>query len=175
VLKRLARSAGGALVWLATGRAERATFKALDGVVVVAEGGGYLLSNDAPRRAEAPGGGGAGAARALLVAEFPTTASAALAHGLGGPLAIEALRRPERPDRAAAAGLRARYAEDDGILRRAVAVALAGGRARGRGSWEVAAVARRLARAGVTEIHCDAGARERATLVAAALGVPLRA
>ena len=193
VTRRLVRSAGGALVWLAAGRAERAAFKALDGVVVAAEGGGYLLSNDAPRGAEGVAAEAEAAApRALLVAEFPTAASTALARGLGEPLAIEALRRPERPDREAARGLRARYAEDDGILRRAAA--LAGHRPRSgnavtktglsgtflspgawkRGAWEVAAVARRLRQAGVAELHADAGAREAAALVAAVLGVPLR-
>jgi hypothetical protein len=181
VLRRLARTAAGVLVWGVTGRGERAAFKALDGVVVAAEGGGYLLSNDAPvARDLRP-------ARALIVAEFPTAASASLARELGEPLAIEALRRPERPDRAAARGLRARYAEDDGILRRAAALArhvcaktghmvpLLHTPADRRAVWEVAAVARRLRRAGVAEIHADAEARERAALIAAAAGAELRA
>jgi glycosyltransferase involved in cell wall biosynthesis len=182
VLRRLGRTAAGVLVWAATGRGERAVFKALDGVVVVAEGGGYLLSNDAPRaeREARPG-------RALVVAEFPTAASAELARALGEPLAIEALRRPERPDRAAAGGLRARYAEDDGILRRAAALGPRSPRGArsfpsematlltsARAAWEVAALARRLERAGVTEVHCDPEARDQAALVATLLGVPLR-
>ena len=166
VLRRLARSVVGTLVWLAGGRVERAAFKALDGVVVVAEGGGYLLSNDAPP-AEPPS-----ARRALLVAEWPTAAAAALSRP--GPFRVEAARRADRPDRAAAAGLRARYAEDDGTLRRLVATARLVGAFRGdpRGVWEVAAVARRLQRAGVGEIHCDPASRERAALVAAVIGLP---
>ncbi|HEX8051935.1 MAG TPA: hypothetical protein VF517_03020, partial [Thermoleophilaceae bacterium] len=128
-----------------------------------------------------------GRTRALIVSEFPTAASAALAHALGEPLAIEALRRPDRPDRAAARGLRARYAEDDGILRRAGALAahakskaspirtLLTSPAERRALWEVAAVARRVRRAGVTEVHADAGARERAALIAALAGAELRA
>ena len=139
VARRLARSAAGAAAWAAAGRRERAAFKLLDGAVVLAEGAGYLLSNDAPAAA-APR-----AATGLLVDEFPTAAAAELARSLPGPVAIEAARRPERPDRAAAGGLRARYAEDDGILRRA----MSGNRA----------PARRLRKAGVREIHTGAPRR----------------
>jgi GT2 family glycosyltransferase len=132
----------------------------------------------APSAAASSGAGKASAARvALVVHEFPTTASGALARSLG-PAAIEAARRPERPDRAAAGGLRARYAEDDGVARRLLALAevalrrekslpstiwtqstsggARGGRGRLRELWEVAAPARRLRRAGVTEIRTDA-------------------
>ena len=147
VLRRLVRSAVGALGWAAGGRAERAAFKLLDGAVVLAEGTGYLLSNDAAPAADSPQ-----ASSGLVVDEFPTTASAALARSLAGRggVAIEAARRPQRPDRAAARGLRARFAEDDGILRRAVAVVAQGGRP---ASLETAAAARRLREARVGEIH----------------------
>jgi GT2 family glycosyltransferase len=145
--RRLVRSAVGSVGWLALGRAERAAFKALDGVVVVAEGVGYLASNDAavpgpPRD------------RALVVDEFPPARADGGAGGTGGTggsspsndqnwilesdsreevaagdvatgdVAVEAARRPERPDRSAAGGLRARYAEDDGIARRLLAAAV---------------------------------------------------
>ena len=171
VLRRLARSIAGAVAWLTTGRFERAAFKALDGVVVVAEGGGYLMSNDAPRGTAAGWGGGA---RALLVSEFPTRDAAELAHSLGDGVLIEAARRPDRPDREAARGLRARYGEDDGTLRRAsgtVTGAIATVTVPERRLWDVGAVARRLERAGVTEIHCDPASRDRAALIAAVLGL----
>jgi GT2 family glycosyltransferase len=170
VTRRLARSVVGALFWLVTGRAERAAFKALDGVVVVAEGGGYLLSNDAPVTAAGWGSG----ARALVVSEFPTAGSVALARSLGDSVLIEAARRPERPDREAAAGLRARYAEDDGILRRVAACSKPSDiwtLLNTRAFWDVAAAARRLRRAGVREIHCDPESRERAALLAAVCGL----
>ena len=170
VLRRLARSVAGSILWLAGGRVERAAFKALDGVVVVAEGGGYLLSNDAPLATAAARGTGA---PALLVSEWPTRDAAERARSLGDHVRVEAARRPDRPDREAAAGLRARYAEDDGTLRRLAAVAsLAGAKGAGRRRlWEVAAVAHRLARAGVSEIHADPASRERAAVIAAVLGL----
>jgi GT2 family glycosyltransferase len=173
VARRLARSVAGSLVWLAGGRHERAAFKALDGVVVAAEGAGYLLSNDATRRTAAGEGGGV---RALLVSEWPTREAGARARALGGPLLIEAARRPERPDRAAAGDFRARYAEDDGILRRTKSKAssistLSTSGAKTHVPGDVAAVARRLKKAGVTEVHCDPESRERASLIAAVLGL----
>jgi GT2 family glycosyltransferase len=145
VARRLARAAIGAAAWSFAGRRERALFKLLDGAVVLAEGGGYLLSNDAPSGSGSASGAASvtGAARVgLVVGEFPTAATAALARSFPVPPAIEATRRPERPDREAARGLRARYAEDDGILRRAAARALG-----------TTPPARRLRKAGVQEVH----------------------
>ncbi|HEX8742994.1 MAG TPA: glycosyltransferase [Thermoleophilaceae bacterium] len=184
VTRRLARSLAGAATWAAAGRGERAAFKLLDGAVVLAEGAGYLMSNDAAPGPDAPAPPQAASAapappQALLVAEFPTAAAAELARPLAarGPLAIEAARRPERPDREAARELRARFAEDDGILRRAAALAALaalGARARVAPLREVAAPARRLRRAGVGEVRSDPDSRERAALIAAVLGVPAR-
>jgi hypothetical protein len=178
VARRLARSAGGAVVWALAGRRERALFKLLDGCVVLAEAAGWLLSNDARAGEATPPRGPAG----LVVHEFPTAASAELPPAR----AIEAARRPDRPDRTAARGRRARYAEDDGVARRAGALAeLAlrsirpglfvvwtnrAGRFGGmRDVWEIAAPARRLRRAGVTEIRSDPASRGRASLLAAVL------
>ncbi|MEA2397925.1 MAG: hypothetical protein QOK25_1481, partial [Thermoleophilaceae bacterium] len=48
VLRRLGRAAGGTGVWLAAGRPRRSLFSAIDGLVVIAEGVGWLMSNDAP-------------------------------------------------------------------------------------------------------------------------------
>ena len=184
VARRLARAAAGASVWALLGRRERAVFKLLDGCVVLAEGAGWLLSNDA-RAGTAAGEPPAGAAQpsrlGLVVDEFPTPASAALAHSLR-PAAIEAARRPERPDRDAARGLRARYGEDDGVARRAGALLGQAGSlpssigtqstpvGRWRALWGVAAAARRLREAGIGEIRSDSASRGRASLVAAVIG-----
>ena len=174
--RRLARSAVGALGWLGLGRRERALFKLLDGAVVLAEAAGYLLSNDATSGAVAAGtparAGQPAAACALLVGEFPSAASAGLA-ARPAVVAVEALRRPERPDRAAARGLLARYAEDDGVLRRLLAVAAL--RLRGSGALPPAAAtaARRLRAARVDRLVSDTASRARAALVATALGIPL--
>jgi GT2 family glycosyltransferase len=166
--RRLVRSAVVALGWAGLGRRERALFKLLDGAVVLAEAAGYLLSNDAARPAAAP----RAPARGVVVGEFPTADSAELAAGFGA-VAVEALRRPERPDRAAARGLRARYAEDDGALRRRLAVATL--RLRGSGALPpvVATAVRRLRSARVERLGSDRPSRARAALIARALDVPL--
>jgi GT2 family glycosyltransferase len=164
--RRLARSLGGALAWLGLLRPERALFKLIDGTVVIAESVGYLGSNDAPC-----GDQGAQRGVGLVVAEFPTASSVDLARSLGPGVLVEAVRRPDRPDREAAQGIRARYAEDDGIARRVAALtslALRGRRVRTR---DVAAAAERLRRAGVTEIRCDPESRERAALLRQITGV----
>lgn len=188
VARRLARSVGGAGVWALAGRRERALFKLLDGCVVLAEAAGWLLSNDAPAASgtSAGEGGAPSASPGLVVREFPTAPSSALASTVE-PCAIEAARRPERPDRAAAHGPRARFAEDDGAARRVIALTdlvLRRGRSlpssmgtqstsldRVRALWEVAAPARRLRRTGAGEIRSDAASRERASLIAAVLGI----
>jgi GT2 family glycosyltransferase len=189
VTRRLARSVGGALAWRGHGRRERAVFKALDGAVVLAEGAGYLASNDAPRR-PVPAPAGAGAAIGVVVDEFPTAASAELARAAGAALvAVEARRRPDRPDREAARDLQVRFAEDDGIVRRLAALlavlprhlALAwlpkrrapgGVKSKASTIWTVVTAARRFRRAGAGELWCDPESRARAALIAAVLGVP---
>jgi GT2 family glycosyltransferase len=153
--RRLVRAGAGALAWTAVGRFERAAFKALDGVVVVAEGAGWLFSNAAPDRGPEPSGGGA-----LVADAFPDADADA---GVpGGALRVEAARRPARLDRASASGLLVRYAEDDGIARRAVDSAALFLRAR----WGDAPAARRLKRAGVEWLAAATGAEERAARLA---------
>jgi GT2 family glycosyltransferase len=194
VARRLARAAAGAVAWTAVGRFERAAFKVLDGVVVVADGAGWLFSNAAPQRGEEPSGGGALVVDAFPDAEAPVGAvahahpaglappadGAAPGSGLAphadgppaqpaGPLRVEAARRPARLDRAAARGLRVRYAEDDGVARRAIETLALRLRARGAD----APAARRLARAGVEWIAAAAGAEGRAATIARAISVPL--
>lgn len=45
VVRRVVRSGGGVVVWAAKGRGEQAVFKAVDGLVAVAEAVGYRLGN----------------------------------------------------------------------------------------------------------------------------------
>jgi GT2 family glycosyltransferase len=47
VLRRLARAGAGVGVWLVFRRPQRALFSAIDGLVVIAEGVGWWMSNDA--------------------------------------------------------------------------------------------------------------------------------
>lgn len=168
VLRRLARSAAGALGWLAAGRGERAAFKALDGAVVLAEGAGWLMSNDAAAGVEAPA-----ASVAVVVDEFPPSDEQNLVLERGSSeVRVEAARRPDRPDREAARGLRARYAEDDGVLRRLLAAALLAARdprraPRSAAALDVAPAALRLLRA---RPHRIEGGGEHATRVAALIG-----
>jgi hypothetical protein len=164
VLRRLVRSGAIMLGWLAAGRAERAAFKALDGAVVLAEAAGRLLSNDAP----VPG---TGAGARLVTDEFPVGGGAASLDG-AAPVAVEAARRPERPVREAAGGLRARYAEDDGVLRRTGAALWLAVRRPARAGAVAAAVeaapaALRVLRGGGSFVH---GGGRHADRVAELLG-----
>jgi hypothetical protein len=162
VTRRLVRAGAGALAWTALGRFERAAFKALDGIVVVAEGAGWLFSNAAPDRGAEPSGGGALVADAFPDADAPATVPS-------GASRVEAARRPERLDRAAARGLRVRYAEDDGVARRALDSAALLLRARGGD----APAARRLKRAAVEWLAAATGAEARAARLARITRSPL--
>jgi GT2 family glycosyltransferase len=162
VTRRLGRATAGAVAWTALGRFERAAFKALDGVFVVAEGAGWLFSNAAPDRAPEPRGGAA-----LIAHSFPDADTPARIPP--GARIVEAARRPARLDRAAARGLRVRYAEDDGVARRAIDTVATALRARGAD----APAARRLKRAGVEWLAATAGAERRAAALARAVGVPV--
>jgi hypothetical protein len=153
VTRRLARAAAGAVAWTALGRFERAAFKLLDGVVVIAEGAGWLFSNAAPYRGPDPRGGAALIADAFPDADTPARLPTA-AHR------VEATRRPARLDRAAARGVRVNYAEDDGVARTAL---------RRRNAPAV----KRLRAAGVEWLAAAPRAEKRAAQIARILGVPV--
>lgn len=102
----LARAAAGIVLWTATGRLERATFKALDGLYVVSHWGATWLSNTPPGWTAAP------ADEVGVAVAYPAPGDAAR---------VEAVTRPVRVDRERA--VRAAYAEDDGVLRRLAAAA----------------------------------------------------
>src|SRR5829696_147150 len=162
VTRRLVRAGLGAAAWTVLGRRERAAFKLLDGVVVVAEGAGWLFSNAAPYRGPEPRGG------AALIADAFPDADAPVRLPSGGER-VEAARRPARLDREAARGVRVRYAEDDGVARRAFETA--------RGAWRLrgadAPAARRLRQAAVESLAATAEAQPRAATLARALKLPL--
>ncbi|MEA2388867.1 MAG: hypothetical protein QOG41_1640 [Thermoleophilaceae bacterium] len=167
VVRRLVWAAVGAAGWLVLRRPRRALFKAIDGLVVAAEGFGHLLSNDAAPAAPPAGNS---STTALVVGEFPTAAAVEAAARLGDP-PVEAARRPARPVRPAP---RAAFAEDDGTLRRVAAlVTLAphrflGARENARPRpWDLAAPARRLRHAAVGELRTPEGDREGAARAAA--------
>ena len=162
VSRRLARAALGAAAWTVLGRRERAAFKLLDGVVVVAEGAGWVFSNAARDRGPDPHGG-----PALVADAFPD--AVAPIRLPPGARRVEAARRPARLDRGAARGLRVRYAEDDGVARRLAETARAWGRVRGAD----APALRRLRRAGAEWLAAGPGAEGRAEALARALRVPL--
>jgi colanic acid/amylovoran biosynthesis glycosyltransferase len=173
---RLARSVTGALGSAALGRMEGAAFAALDGAVSLADGVGYLGSNDAPARPPlAPGTGAPGVA--VLVDRFPelsqtfVAAEAAALARLGLPVAVHATWRSRRPHGLGGRGLAVSFAEDDGVARRALALAWLVGRAplaclwdlRERRRWAreepvrplraLAPAARRVARSRARHLH----------------------
>jgi GT2 family glycosyltransferase len=148
--RRLVRVAAGAVAWTALGRRERAAFKLVDGVVVVAESVGWWLSNDAAYRGPEPHGG------AALVADERVPDGAHLA---------EAARRTDRPNWEASRGARVRYATDDGWARRARDTALLLGRVRPAD----APAARRLKKAAVDRLIAGPGAEARAARLSRAL------
>jgi glycosyltransferase involved in cell wall biosynthesis/GT2 family glycosyltransferase len=140
VVRRLARSLAGAAAWTATGRVERALFKAIDAVVVAADSAGYLFGNASPPTENATGPSGnarpptgnasppvrnSGGDLVVMTDHFPElseTFVAAEAHALkraGWRVRVESAGRAWRPNRQAGRGLGARYREDDGIARKA--------------------------------------------------------
>lgn len=179
-LRGLARCVAGVAVWTVTLRFERALFKAIDAIWIVAEAAGALASNVAPDPDPR-------SAAAVIVTDrfpLPDDPAAAAARALGpGRARIEAAARPTRPDRSAGAGLRARYLEDDGPARRlADLVWLAlrhpvrcarDTRAGGPPLRLLAPPARRLSRRTTTVVHVPAGssAERDARRIAGLLGI----
>ncbi len=125
VVRGLLRAAAAAPVLALTGRLERARFKLVDAVEIVATAGGYLLLSNrplAPPIRPAPADGPP--ATAIVCNAFPVlsetfiTAEAQALQLRGMPVRIEALRRRDRPNHAAARGLERAYVEDEGYLGR---------------------------------------------------------
>ena len=183
LLAPVARSAAGVVIWTATGRFERAAFKALDAVYVTARWGAYRLSNTPPGKRGIP----ALADAALIAGAFPSLdapSAVTAARELGPGARVEAASRPVRVDLDAARALEIAWAEDDGALRRAGAAAwllvheprrvLAHALRRGRPSLlDLAPRGRRLREAGVGVLLCAGPEAEAdAGALAALLGLP---
>lgn len=123
-LPRLARCAAGVAAWTATAQFERALFKAIDALVILAESGGRLMSNVPPRahEEEAPD---QGLPVALFVDRFPelsetfVTGEVRALEAAGHGVRVEAGGRAKRPHRGVARGLKVTYLEDDGAAARA--------------------------------------------------------
>jgi hypothetical protein len=146
------RAVAGAVIWALCGRVERARFKLADALYVTAAALGSWESNATPTAPQAPDPGG----ELLLRREFPAHANPAverLAAARPAPM-VEALRRPVRQDWAAGRSVRVRFAEDDGPLMRAAALARLGVR-------RPAAVAAALREYGVAELALHAPAALR--------------
>lgn len=178
----LARCAAGIVVWTVTLRFQRALFKAIDALWIVAEAGGSLAGNVAPDP------GAHEPATVFIAHRFPDAADpvAGAARAAQGalPARIEATARPERPDREAGRGLHARYLEDDGPARRWLDLAwlaarhplrCAGDR-RGNGTplRALAPQARRIAGRRAERVHALAGspAEHDALRLSRLLGIP---
>jgi len=186
ILRPAIRAIVGTCVWLVTGRFERATFKAIDGLYVISQAAAGLLSN-IPPGADVPV---VAAETALIYDRFPDLTDAeqtATARRLAdSPVLVEATARPLRPDRLGARDLAVHYREDDGTLRRLRALAWLLGRsptavaraARAHGlraSLCETCVAQRVVRSGAASVRpaADGGSNARAALVGRLAGVNL--
>jgi colanic acid/amylovoran biosynthesis glycosyltransferase len=123
-VRGLLRCAVAAPLLAITGRFERARFKLIDAVEITATAVGYLLSNRPPGSASAGSAPPGAPATAILRDSFPAlsetfvAAEARALLRLGLPVRVEALQRPERPNRVAASGLATAYIEDESYLGR---------------------------------------------------------
>ena len=124
VLRGLLRAAAAAPALALSGRLERARFKLVDAVEIVATATGYLLSNRPPAPPPRPAPSEGPPATAIVCNAFPVlaetfiTVEAQALRAQGVPVRVEALRRRERPNHAAARGLERAYVEDEGYLGR---------------------------------------------------------
>jgi glycosyltransferase involved in cell wall biosynthesis len=106
--RELIRALAGTPAWMLLGRPQRALYKAVDAVWVVAANVGYLTGN-APTDTREPRTG------AVSIVDVHPRAEAAWIADLAGR--VEAASRPERPFWRAARHTPTAFAEDDGILR----------------------------------------------------------
>ena len=126
VVLPLARALAGAIAWALVGRGERARFKALDGVVTLAEAVGYALPNRSRRAATArPPAEAAGRTPLVVLADHFPVLSETFVDGevralakLGHPVRVEAAARHSGRSTA-----HVDYGEDDGVAERLAALA----------------------------------------------------
>lgn len=129
-VRELARCAAGVFVWMIAFQPERAAFKAVDVIAILGTSCGYLLSNtppdeEGPTRAHRDPRQAAGhPPTAIMVDAFPALSETFVVEEvvamerLEASVRVEAICRPERPNRGVTRGLEVDYLEDDGYLRR---------------------------------------------------------
>ena len=120
-VRGLARCAAGVLVWTVTGRFQRALFKGLDAIWLLAEIAGSALDNASPearvgQRADAAG-------TVFLLDSFPEASGAPSVEDLRSAahrdaFRVEAVERARQPLLGAAREVDVTYLEDDGSIRR---------------------------------------------------------
>lgn len=117
---------GAAVVWWTLARDfERALFRAMDALLLMAENGGYLLSNVPHQHADRnPPRTGLEPKIALFVERFPEKSEtppledARALSSAGYRVTVESVSRSWQPDREKALGIPVVYLEDDGRARR---------------------------------------------------------
>lgn len=131
VPRELLRAVAGVGWWTARGQLERALFKAIDGVVVVAGAVGWLMGNvSSPRRARASASAPrTGLSMVALVDRFPELSETFILNEIralsaaGHHVRVEAGARAPHPSWRHARGLALTFLEDDGIARKALDLA----------------------------------------------------
>jgi len=122
----LLRCAAGIVVWLLRGERERAVFKGIDAIWIIAHVSGYFRGNQAPRRKTSATDLPTARRLSMVVMTdlFPALSETFIANelralvALGHRVRVEASGRPHRPERGAAHGLHVSFLEDDGLARR---------------------------------------------------------
>lgn len=135
-IRRLLRSGAAVARWTLAGQFERALFRAIDGLMLVAETAGYVLGNVPPARVERNGWRSTSARRGLtlIVDDFPERSKTSILESIDslsrshGSVAVDAASRPRHPDLGAAPAVTVAYLEDDGTARRAIDTTLLVGR-----------------------------------------------
>lgn len=183
LVRPLGRCAAGVVLWTATGRLERALFKAIDALMIGTQAAGFCLGNSPPHgmSTRSPGAKDGRPGRAPSVTVF-TEAFPALSEtfvvnevrtlrATGHRVRVEASIRAARPEREALREFEVSYLEDDSIARKVLTLPWLLGRhpvgclrdsidrrrwAREEGVWPLNSLgppARRLARAGSDHLH----------------------
>jgi glycosyltransferase involved in cell wall biosynthesis/GT2 family glycosyltransferase len=184
LIRPLARSVAGVLVWTLTGQFERARFKWLDGRMSVANWRGYLFGDNRAERPGVPPSSPAAGRPSIVMATdaFPARSEtfvyneARRLRELGWGVRVESLARSVRPERSVLREFATSFGEDEPYPDKVRAVAWLAARhplrclwdmgkrrrwKREEHPWRLASIApsvRRLARGGEAHVHVHFGA-----------------